>query len=786
MESGSIPQRNVVGVITGLMGSGKTTLLHHLFGMAPPDLYTSTGVAKQSYRGFLHHIVLKSGDSWKRLSYENIRERLAPLIRAGMKEADVHSLAVNLMSDMDPLPLPASSSTVEHTSSDNDAAEVTSRAHTPPPLEKESPSCQKMVEKVVKSETNPTQESEANPTNDLLLEFVHMIDTGGQPELMEVMPSLIHNANLALVLGNLQHGLSKYPPINYHEEGVGFKRQLSSHYNSRNIILKLVSTLHAKKSLDQAFRLLIVATHRDCVETNVETEVEALNTELNSLLLPAFKDELILFKPPNQIPFVLNLKNPEDRDKHAIEVIRREVGAPGLGSTFKTPASFFVFEQDLLQFAENVAKRNILSLDECRQVGARLKMNDEMVEAALVLFHHQNTFLYFRHVLPNHVFISPQVALEIVDSIVSFRYKVNDGKFKGFPAKFVTQLNEGIISEELLSYDKVSPHFQKDIYEIQDAIKLFRHTFTLAPLHSDRTGGKSASVKVEKKEYLMMCLMPAIPDQKLNDYTPESSDTVPLVINFSSGCVPLGCFGSTIACLISKYGWEVHREKEYGPPKCLAHNIASLYIPDLLVYITLVDHTQFIKIHVSSDLSFNDLPPNSCYLIYTTVFGAIEKVYDIMHLDPDLIKISPAVVCSCQPNSHFANFKKIQGKYYLKCSKKVALADGKQLLWMSNDGANSSTPTLPQMMRLKIPEKVGTEYEKFGTLLLKDDTGSRVASTKETCHHEPERIVTSILRIWLQEEPTPVTWENLIKVLKDADLNRLAGFVQKTHREQLF
>ena len=41
MEAGYLPQRNVVGVITGLMGSGKTTLLCHLFGMAPPDLYTS-------------------------------------------------------------------------------------------------------------------------------------------------------------------------------------------------------------------------------------------------------------------------------------------------------------------------------------------------------------------------------------------------------------------------------------------------------------------------------------------------------------------------------------------------------------------------------------------------------------------------------------------------------------------------------------------------------------------------------------------------------------------------
>ena len=56
-------------------------------------------------------------------------------------------------------------------------------------------------------------------SSDLVLDLVHMIDTGGQPELMEVMPSLIHNANLAMVLINLKYGLNKCQKLDYHEEG---------------------------------------------------------------------------------------------------------------------------------------------------------------------------------------------------------------------------------------------------------------------------------------------------------------------------------------------------------------------------------------------------------------------------------------------------------------------------------------------------------------------------------------------------------------------------------------
>ena len=92
MESGSLRQRNVVGVITGQMGSGKTTLLYHLFGEPPPAIYTSTGVAEHSFRGLLHHTMHLSAGTWERLSHGDIHELLAPLIKAGMSEADVDAL----------------------------------------------------------------------------------------------------------------------------------------------------------------------------------------------------------------------------------------------------------------------------------------------------------------------------------------------------------------------------------------------------------------------------------------------------------------------------------------------------------------------------------------------------------------------------------------------------------------------------------------------------------------------------------------------------------------------
>ena len=283
----------------------------------------------------------------------------------------------------------------------------------------------------------------------------------------------------------------------------------------------------------------------------------------------------------------------------------------------------------------------------------------------------------------------------------------------------------------------------------------------------------------------MMCLKPSIPDQELHRYIPTSSDTVPLVVRFGIGCVPLGCFGSTISCLLSKYRWEVVRGED-GTPKCLAHNIASLYDPQLLVDVLLVDFTQYLEVHVSYSLAMHELPAatNACSLVLTTVFGAIEKVFEIMRLGGDKMRIFPAVICSCTKvkEKHFAIFQTRNGKYFLCCSQNMpSVPDEKQKLWMGNETANTK-PTLPQLMRLKIPEKVGGNYREFGTLLLKDDTGCLVDIARESCHYQADDIVTSILRKWLQEGPTPVTWDNLIQVLRDCGLQTLADCTRESSK----
>ena len=419
-----------MAVITGITGSGKTWLLNRLFYRQPPDLYSSTGLAEQSFRGLLKHIGSVALGSWQLLSHENILEFLASHFCSEMPEANVLSLAAAVAamdtSEPDagtqgepvapPSPLPPSSP------ASAPLPLSPSRRPKPRSLLPKSPTSQAMVRlvKAAKGSENP-----------LLLELVHMIDTGGEPEFMEVLPCLVHHSNLTVVVMNLKYGLDEYPPIAYHEKGTAFKRGVWSRRTNRQVIQQLARTVKAKKpsrKRGQRSRIIAVGTHRDCVQGDLAARLEALDRELRKILLPACKDELILYCSSGKITFAVNLKEPNDDDDAMLDLIREKISESGVGEIIEVPGSFLMFEQDLLKYAGQVG-RDILSLEECQQVGERLRMTGEVVEAALIYFHRQNSFLYFRHVLPKLTFVKPQVPLDFINAVVSFSYKVTTGKF---------------------------------------------------------------------------------------------------------------------------------------------------------------------------------------------------------------------------------------------------------------------------------------------------------------------------------------------------------------------
>ena len=352
LESGSLVQRNTVAVVVGIAGSGKTWLISRIFRANPPGRYTSTGIAEMALRGLMHRIARM--DSLELLAPEKILEFLAPFFQGGLPKADVASLAKIFTGEEALEPAQAYSGESLFPSEP-----TTSAAAIPSPSTSSSTadSCaaDSLPEKSYASEAMISLVQKVKgPKKALIIELLYMIDTGGQPEFMEIMPSLIHNSNLTVLVMNLAQSLDEYPLIAFYEDGKAFKRPLPSARTNREVIHQLACTLQAKRltytGSQQSKVVSIIGTHRDCVEDKLSETLAAVNKKLKNLFLPMMEDELIVYRSCDEIIFPVNLLHPDDHDEKVLELIRRKIIDADIGEKAEIPVSFFMFEQEVIFF----------------------------------------------------------------------------------------------------------------------------------------------------------------------------------------------------------------------------------------------------------------------------------------------------------------------------------------------------------------------------------------------------------------------------------------------------
>ena len=93
---------------------------------------------------------------------------------------------------------------------------------------------------------------------------------------------------------------------------------------------------------------------------------------------------------------------------------------------------------------------------------------------------------------------------------------------------------------------------------------------------------------------------------------------------------------------------------------------------------------------------------------------------------------------------------------------------------------SGAPPSMPELVRLRISQKVAANYFAFGIVLLNDKTGSQMRIIEDECREKPERIVMKILQEWLEGKGLPVRWESLIQTLRETDLSVLAEEIEAT------
>ena len=368
----------------------------------------------------------------------------------------------------------------------------------------------------------------------LHLHWIQFIDSGGQPQFHELLQAFIRNTSVVMIVLKLSESLDSFPEIAYYDRQTGqlCGNTYTSSLRNDQIIQRCIRTL----SKDKQSRVLVVGTHLDLAHKSPES-IEDKNKKLLEMLTLALGKKLIR-RSSDEVVFPLNALTPGEDDQKVAGEIRGEIAKDKhLSEPYKVPIAWFLLEQDMQKL-----ERSVVNLQTCYQLGSILHMTKTTVNAALDYFHELNIILYYPSILPNVVFVSPQVIVDKVTELIECSFYLRgrpESEEMDSEERFI---DHGELSVETLADPKFFKHFVPELFTPHQLLLVFQNLFIVAPT-SDTT-------------YFMPSLLPEIVSEELEEYRPTTDIDSPVLVYFPDGCCPGGAFCCLCVFLISKCGWK--------------------------------------------------------------------------------------------------------------------------------------------------------------------------------------------------------------------------------------
>ena len=491
------------------------------------------------------------------------------------------------------------------------------------------------------------------------MKWIQLIDSGGQPQFHHLLPLFVRNLSVVLFVLKLSEGLDHRPDIAYFGgDGRIVGNTSKSPYSHKQILERCLKAVHSSPTSPQ---VVVVGTHKDLVHQCCESTEDKNRAIIKCLNINKHCNALYKGQNMAEVIFEVNSQSPLAEDHNVAKVLRGEISkltpVPD-----RVPMAWFGLEVMLHDLAQKI-KREVLSLEECRETAKHLKLTDEAFNAALSYFVGCNIFLHYLDVLPDVVFCNPQVLLSIITDLVQYRYKLLErpDQTKPTSSEWKRFTDYAFLTKKCL--DSIPGHYHKDIFTSSDLLKLFVSRSIVAP--------------VGNEEYLMPALLPELGEGGI---PPGLQSRDPLLIRFRKGCFPSGVFCYLVAYLLNDAQWMLCTEDD--KPRCLYSNSVTFTIRNAPATVTITDDYSHIAVHVMVHCD--------CTAPHSMVRSWLHKgiVAACTHLGYQATEddIIDAVYCMCgHGDRHYADIGVAENPSWATCSKKTQMMDLKhtQKLWVS-------------------------------------------------------------------------------------------------------
>ena len=625
-------------LLVGVAGAGKTHTKHLLFRWAPPALRNSTPLAARPIQAIRVRASTQGGQL-QEVDLDQLDKILADTVAKGgvpLEKRFIQQLQQvccckrnnqTISVGISPSDLRGSTASLSSQSITNHKKCCCSC-----PIPHSVTTDSERTAKAALDKTTRQIVTTSGPQQLLDCDWIYLIDSGGQIEFLEALPAFLQHTSVCLFVTKLSEMLSERPKIEYFEDGKPVGEPTLCPFTNEQMLMRCVQTIQTQcidqvgstnkgsqqskqdSSMNKGSKLVMVGTHQD-LQGQCSESTEEKNHLLQSKLCPEYDDSLVFHG--QGIIFPINAKNPGPQDHEVASEITKVIFdvASGLEPR-KTPISWFKFEHLIQKIARDDGKR-ILHWKECLKVARLLHLSKKNLNAALDHLASFGVIHYYRHLLPNVVFVDPQILLNKISELVKHHYKLrHDSQAQTTIGDWRKFANEGCITLELLGQ---FPEHYTDFFTAADFLKLMNDRLIVTQL-------------ISSDKYFMPCLLRTIESHEVDQYRVTAAGVAPLAIHFSCKLVPHGVFCSLVAFLRSSLNsspWSLFPDPDNTTePQCLTRNCIKFKPPKGAPgSLTLIDAFSHFEVHVNTQ---RDICVHLCPSIWKTLTKGIHKAAETL------------------------------------------------------------------------------------------------------------------------------------------------------------
>ena len=474
-----------------------------------------------------------------------------------------------------------------------------------------------------------------------ILNIITLLDTGGQPQYIHLLPTINIRPTVTFVVHNLSKNLTDPVLVEYNQNGEQIVTPYSLSYTYLDMIKLLISATNDSEDRDTSYAqelnlnttkgannnswLCLVGTHNDKVDEEVRKSTE---TKLTSLVHNMESKAAVWHNEESAVLFAADNTTAGSKKEDPIaNIIRHKIETVAEDrDVYDVPIVWMLLELEIRKFCD-LNNKAYISFDQCVKLAkdSGLMYSDVEVKKALIYHHSLGVLLYFDNSggFSDYVITDHQWWFEKMSKIVCLTLQENHD-YLDYHA-FKKLKFEGILSKNLLDFIEWNDDIKKEHFLLLlDRLKI------IAELDINGT-------------YFIPYVLPSYKPQEYdisNQYGNIQGE--PLLVQFCSGILPRGFFCTLIVQLLQSKVWEIHSCKDSKEVHHVFINLISFNLLDGYS-LSLFDKVDYLELQIrQKEERFQN---SAHYNAYENLDRHLAKV--CKHLNLAFNNIRYGFMCSC-------------------------------------------------------------------------------------------------------------------------------------------